>query len=304
MKRRRVATFVLLLVSGWAAATRAQNAAPADALRTQSLDVSDNLYLVSGGGGNSLLMTGDRGVVLVDTKLPGYGRALVDIAASISDEPVTTVIYSDAHGDHVGSGPELPSVGQIVAHENTKAIMERMDAFKGAGARFLPGTTFKETMSLGEGRDRINLYYFGAGHTSGDIVVAFPGKRVAYLGDLFPGKTVPVVDAAAGGSLVAWPETLARVVAELKGIPKRIIPGHSVSPEGSPLGRWITMADLEEYSNFTRDFLAAVRAAFKDGKTVDEATSSLQLSQRYPGYNFDNARAGVQAIYTELNIKR
>ena len=129
-------------------------------------------------------------------------------------------------------------------------------------------------MTLGEGRDRIDLYYFGAGHTNGDIVVAFPGKRVAYLGDLFPGKTVPVIDAANGGSLLAWPQTLARAVAELKGIPK-IIPGHGVPPPGSPLGRWITMADLQEYSNFTRDFLAAVQEAFKAGKTVDEAASSL-----------------------------
>jgi glyoxylase-like metal-dependent hydrolase (beta-lactamase superfamily II) len=306
MTRRSVATLFLLLASVWAVAARAQNAAPPDVLRTQSLDVSDNLYLVSGGGGNSLMMTGDQGVVLVDTKLAGYGKALIDIAASISDQPVTTVIYTDAHADHTSSSRELPTVTQIVAHQNTKAIMERMDAFKGAGARFLPSTTFQDTLSLGEGRDRINLYYFGAGHTSGDIVVAFPGKRLAYLGDLFPGKIVPVVDAAAGGSLVAWPQTLARALAELKelkGITK-IIPGHSVSPTGSPLGRWITMADLEEYSNFTRDFLAAVQAAFTARKTVDEAASSLQLAERYPAYTFDNARAGVQAIYTELNMKR
>ena len=78
--------------------------------------------------------------------------------------------------------------------------MERMDAFKGAAARFLPDTTFQDTLTIGEGRDRIDLYYFGPAHTNGDIVVVFPGKRVAYLGDLFPGKTVPVIDAANGGS--------------------------------------------------------------------------------------------------------
>jgi cyclase len=301
---KRIAASVLLAVASvWTAGPRAQNARPPDALRTQSLDVSDNLYLVSGGGGNSLMMTGDHGVVLVDTKLPGQGRALLDIAAGISDQPVTTVIYTHAHIDHTGGSRELPSLSQIVAHESTKATMERMDAFKGAGARFLPGTVFHDTMSLGEGRDRIDLSYFGVGHTSGDIVVAFPAKRVAYLGDLFPGKSMPVVDAASGGSFVAWPETLARVVAELKGITK-IIPGHAVPPPGSPLGRWITMADLQEYARFTRDFLLAVQEAFKAGNTVDEAASRLNLSERYPSYNFDNARAGVQSIYAELNTRR
>jgi cyclase len=273
------------------------------ALRTQSLGVSDNLYLVSGGGGNSLMMTGDAGVVLVDTKISGQGRALVDIAASISDQPVTTAIYTHAHADHTGGSLELPSLRQIVAHQNTKAIMERMDAFKGPGARALPGTVFQETLSLGEGQDRIDLHYFGAGHTSGDSVVVFPAKRVAYLGDLFPGKNVPVVDATSGGSLLAWPETLARAVAGLKGI-TRIIPGHGVPPTGSPLGRWITMADLQEYATFTRDFVTATQEAFKAGKTVDEALAGLTLAARYPAYSLDNARAGVQALYAELTASR
>jgi len=280
------------------AVAAAQTPQPLDALRTQSLGVSDNLYLVSGAGGNGLLMTGDDGVVLVDTKLAGRGRQLVEIASSISDQPVTTVIYTHAHADHTGGGREIAGVRRIVAHENAKASMERMEAFRGV-PQFLPNTTLKDKLSLGEGRDRIDLYYFGAGHTNGDIVVAFPGKRLAYVGDLFPGKSMPVIDAANGGSGVAWPETLARMVAELKDIP-RIIPGHAVSPQGSPLGRWITMADLQEYANFTRDFLMEVQVAFKAGKTVDEAAAGLKLAERYPAYNFDNARASVQAIYGEL----
>jgi glyoxylase-like metal-dependent hydrolase (beta-lactamase superfamily II) len=276
-----------------------QNPRPPDALRTQSLDVSDNLYLVSGGGGNGLMMTGDDGVVFVDTKLAGRGRALAEIAAGISDQPVTTVIYTHAHADHTGGTPELAGLRRIVAHENAKAIMGRMEIFKGAGAKFLPDTTLADKLSLGDGRDRIDLSYFGAGHTNGDLVVAFPGKRLAYLGDLFPGKSMPVIDTSNGGSGIAWPQTLARVVAELKGI-TRIIPGHAVPPPGSPLGRWFTINDLQEYAGFTRDLLAAVQEAFKAGKTVDEATSGLKLSERYPAYNFDGARASVEAIYGEL----
>jgi glyoxylase-like metal-dependent hydrolase (beta-lactamase superfamily II) len=272
----------------------------AQALRTPSLDVSDNLYLVSGGGGNALMMAGDHGVVLVDTLSPGQGRTLVDIAGTVSDQPITTAIYTHAHLDHTGSSRELQSLTSIVAHENTKANMARMDEFKGAGAKFLPGTTFTDTLSIGEGRDRIDLAYFGPGHTNGDIVVSFPGKRAALLGDLFPGKTVPVVDAANGGSLLAWPETLAKAVAALRGITK-IIPGHGLAPPGSPLGRWITMTDLQEYATFTRDFVAAATDAFKARKTIDEATAGLGLSLRYPAYNFDGARAAVQEIYAELS---
>jgi len=269
-------------------------------LRTPSLDVSDNLYLVSGGGGNALMMAGDKGVVLVDALSAGQGRALVDIASSISEQPITIAIYTHAHLDHTGSSRDLTTLTQIVAHDNTKANMARMAEFSGAGAKFLPGTTFKDTMSIGEGRDRIDLSYFGIGHTNGDIIVAFPGKRTALLGDLFPGKTVPIVDAANGGSLIAWPDTLARAATALRGITK-IIPGHGLPPQGSPMPRWITMADLQEYVTFTRDFVTAVQDAFKAGKSVDDGVAAVSaLSQKYPAYNFDGARAAVQAAYAEL----
>ena len=278
--------------------------AAAQALRTPSLDVSDNLYLISGGGGNALMMAGDKGVVLVDTLSPGQGRALVDIASSVSEQAITTAIYTHAHLDHTGSGRELTSLTQIVAHENTKANMARMPEFSGAGAKFLPGSTFQDTMSIGDGRDRIDLSYFGPAHTNGDIVVAFPGKRAALLGDLFPGKTLPVVDTANGGRLLTWPETLTRAVTALRGI-TRIIPGHGLPPQGSPLPRWITMADLQEYVTFTRDVVTAAQDAFKAGKTIDEGVAAVTaLSQKYPAYNFDGARGAVQAAYAELRTPR
>src|SRR5437870_13819741 len=93
--------------------------------------------------------------------------------------------------------------------------------------------TGKKT-TLFDGPDRIDLYHFGAGHTNGDLVVVFPGKRVAYFGDLFPSKAAPFIDTANGGSGVAFPETLAKAVTQITGI-SRVITGHEegVSAERS-----------------------------------------------------------------------
>ena len=55
-------------------------------------------------------------------------------------------------------------------------------------------------MTLGSGADRIDLYYFGRGHTNGDAMVVFPALRVMHMGDLFPGKQLPIMDANNGGS--------------------------------------------------------------------------------------------------------
>lgn len=101
--------------------------------------------------------------MLVDTKLPGFGRAILDKVRSVTNKPVTTVINTHTHSDHTGGNPEFPRAVEFVAHEQTKANMERMDAFKGENAAFRPRTTFKDRRSLLEGLDRIDLYYFGAG---------------------------------------------------------------------------------------------------------------------------------------------
>ena len=282
-----------------ASGAQASQAGTADAVRSQSLSVSDNLYLAIGAGSNSLVMGADSGVVIVDAKRAGSGQVLADIGSAVSDQPVATVILTTADDDHVGGLVDLPAVKQIIAHDNTKAALQKKAAFQGPGARMLPSTTFADHLSLLDGRDRVELYYFGPAHTNGDVVVVFPGKRVALVGDLFPDKRAPSIDVANGGSGVQFPATLAKAVAALKDIP-RIIPGHAVSPTGSPLGRWITLADFQEYADFNREFLIAVQDAIKAGKNADQAAASLALPERYKAYGMENARANVVAIYQEL----
>jgi cyclase len=276
----------------------------------QTLNVRDILYVLKGGGGNTMALMRDEGAVVIDTKLPGWGKPIRDSVAAVSDKPVATIINTNASLERVGGNAEFSGVTQIIAHENTKTNMQKMDVFKGTNARFLPNKTFTDRMSLLDGIDRIDLYYFGAGRTNGDVIVFFPEKRVAILGDLFPAKEAPAIDAASGGSAVAFPRTLARAIEEIKGV-QRVVTGHdtrSATPRqretsgsqifANPLT--MTWNDLQEYADFNRDFLAAVQDAIKAGKTADEAAATLKLSDRYKDYDMQHAKANVQAIYREL----
>ena len=265
-------------------------------LRAQSLGVSDNLYLLSGGGGgNALMMTAENGTVLVDTGSTASGPELATVASTISDQPVTTIIYSHAHADHTGGASAIPGTPRIIAHEQTRLALQRL----GVADRLLPVATVQDSMTILDGPDRIELRYFGRGHTGGDLVVVFPGKRLALLGDLFPGKVLPIVDRANGGSYVELPQTLSRVAAALAGV-TRIIPGHASPPPGSPLARWITLADLQEYADFTRDLLTAVQSGLQSGQSVDQLAAGLTLPARYTTYNLDGLRQTVQAISDEI----
>jgi len=280
-------------------------------IRIDTLNVRDTLYHLGDGGANALALIDEinGGVILVGTKLPGWGQPVLDAVYQVTDLPVTTIVSTHSDLDHTGSNAEFPDVVEIIAHENTRANMARMEPFAdGAG---LPTTTFADRFGLLEDLDRIELYYFGPAHTDGDIVVVFPRKRTAYLGDLFPDKAAPVIDTTNGGSGIAFPETLARAVAAIDGV-DRVITGHGPIPTTyAGRGRrdrggrrawtgWMTWDDLAEYADFNRDFLAAVRASYEAGRSVDEAAADLDLPERYAGYDMERARANVEVIYDEL----
>ncbi len=85
--------------------------------------VKDNLYMVTGGGGNTAVFVTANGVVLVDTKLADWGQAIMDQVKTVTDKPVTHIINTHTHGDHTGSNDFFPASVEIVAHANVKTSM-------------------------------------------------------------------------------------------------------------------------------------------------------------------------------------
>jgi cyclase len=272
--------------------------------------VRDNLYVISGGdttdrstwtGGNTAVFVTEKGVVLVDTMLAQAGPGILAQVRSVTDKPVTTIINTHTHYDHSGSNTEFPATVEFVAHENTRANMAKptcppvtnCDAFKGANAKYLPKRTYKDTLSLFSGNDRIDLYYFGRGHTNGDTFVVFPAARAMHTGDMFPRAQMPFIDAADnGGSAVELGDTLQKAVSTLKNV-DTVIGGHTPSP--------VTWSDFRTYTEFYRDFLSAARAAMKKGVGADEFAKTYRIPDRFKGFMADPARvlANAQAIYRE-----
>jgi len=254
--------------------------------------VKDNLFMITGGGGNTAAFITEKGVVIVDTKIQGMGPAILEKVKSVTPKPVTMVINTHTHFDHVGSNVAFTGMVEFVAHENCKASMEKMPAFQSdEGKKFLPGKTYKDKLSLLKGNDKIDLYYFGRGHTSGDTFVVFPALKVMHAGDMYAfTKGLPIIDTSAGGSGLEYPKTLMKAAAGIKGVDS-VIPGHSAVTD------W---AAFKEYGEFLRDFVAAVTQARKDGKTAEQAVTDLQLPEKYKDYKLGGAKGGVTAIYNEL----
>jgi len=268
--------------------------------------LKDNLFMLKGGGGNTAVFIGTNGVVVVDTKNPGWGQPILDKIKELTPKPVTTIINTHTHGDHVSGNVEFPATVEVITQDNTKANMLKMAPVSGMAQRGtptniftenngkgLPKRTFKERMSIGNGNDRIDLYYFGRGHTNGDAWVVFTALRVMHAGDIFSGKNLPLLDANNGGSGVEMGETLAKAAANVKNVDS-IITGHSTV---------MTMNDLREYSEFNKEFAAAVREGKKAGKTVDDIANSWKIPAKFAGYAAPQAarlKTNVQIVFDEV----
>jgi glyoxylase-like metal-dependent hydrolase (beta-lactamase superfamily II) len=263
----------------------------------------DNLFMLTGGGGNTAVFIGASGVVVVDTKNPGWGQPILDRIKDLTPKPITTIINTHTHGDHVSGNVEFPATVEVVVHENTAANMKEMRAstqtapngqppniFKANNGRGMPKKTFKDRMTIGTGAD---LYYFGRGHTNGDAWVVFPALRAMHAGDIFSGKNIPGLDAVNGGSGLAIADTLTKAADTIKNI-DTIITGHS---------RTMTVADLREYAQFNRDFANDVRAAKAAGKSAEQVASAWKIPAKYVGYATPTPvrlLQNVQVVFDEL----
>jgi glyoxylase-like metal-dependent hydrolase (beta-lactamase superfamily II) len=300
----------LIAIGALSASITAYQAPAAAPKVVEAQKIKDNLYMLTGagGGGNTAVFIMANGITVVDTKNPGWGQPILDKIKELSPKPVTTIINTHTHGDHVSGNVEFPATVEVIVQENTAANMKRMAAAAGTGqpgaapppniftqnnGRGLPKRTFTDKMTVGSGADRIDLYYFGRGHTNGDAFVVFPALRAMHAGDIFSGKNIPLLDANNNGSGVQIGDSLAKAADTIKDVDS-IITGHSTV---------MTLADLREYAQFNKDFLAAVRTAKAAGKSVDEVAAAWTMPAKYAGYAAPQParlKANVQVIYDEL----
>lgn len=254
--------------------------------------VADDLYVIKGGGGNTAVFVTDAGVVLVDTKLPGNGRGILEQVKGLTDRPITTIINTHTHADHVGGNAFL-AVADVVAHENTRAHMLAFAERTGVSEpHSTPTRTFRDHLVVTSGTQKIELHYFGPGHTDGDIVVVFPSARTAHSGDLFVDQSLPVIDGGHGGNALAFAETLTTAHGRIAGV-DQVITGH---------GDVLTWKDFGEYAAFNRHLSEWAKQQWGERVSDEEAAARFRLPPAFSHYRVPEwrLRQHLALIYDEL----
>jgi cyclase len=258
-----------------------------------SRKIKGEIYLVTGGSGaNTGFFIGEKEVVAVDAKMTE--ESAKDMIAEIrkrTPNPVRYVLLTHSDRDHVNGLSAFPRDATVVSHENTRKDMDA--AFKEENLRaHLPAVTFPDRATLFSGYTQIELFFFGPAHTSGDVVVLFPGEKVAFVGDLLTVGRDPLVHLAKNGSSYGLVKDLKSIL-ELDA--DTFLSGHS-----GVAGR----AEIEAEIRSVEEKQVKIKALVDQGKTLDEVKKALGVEEgpMQPGqFRFMSL---PEVIYRELTEKR
>jgi cyclase len=270
-------------VPGYALQTPAPAADPAAAARArtgaapiQSQKLADNLTLLSGPGGNVVILNGPDGKFIVDTFVSPAWPKLKESLDGLGNAPLKSVIDTHWHFDHTDNNAALHAAGAtVLAHENTKKRMSASQDIPILGLHFppspadaLPQETFSTSHKLQANGETLVLQYFSPAHTDSDIYVHFEKANVIHMGDTFFNNMYPFIDAGTGGKINGM------IAAAEKALPlanndTKIVPGHGA------LGN---KADLTKYRDMlvtARDRVQKLKSA---GKSAQEAAAAKPLA--------------------------
>jgi glyoxylase-like metal-dependent hydrolase (beta-lactamase superfamily II) len=248
-----------------------------------TLDVvklKDDLFVIHNEyvPGNTTVMVTNEGLILVDDKFEIDHASILAELKKISSQPVKYVINTHHHGDHSGGNAKLQALGaQVVT--SWQARQNMVDG-KQPG---LSNITVDNRASLYLGGKRVDLFYFGRGHTNGDIVALFPAQRVLAAGDLFTiGDTTPeLVDYPGGGSAKQWPQTIEGVL----GLDfDQVVPGHG------PVG---TKADMRKFHATAVRLRTRVHDMIVQKKSKDEIAKMLTAEFHYAEFHLGMSLDGL-----------
>ena len=299
---------VLLAIIGLATVAIAQDQ-DFSKVQIKVTKVSGNIYMLEGAGGNIAASVGEDGIVIVDDQ---YAPLADKIAAALkgigaTDKPVRFIINTHYHGDHTGGNAPFASGGStVIAQDNVRKRLET-GGKAGIGASMsreqpaapkggLPIITFDHDVTVHLNGEDIRALHFPAGHTDGDAIVFFPKANVVHMGDDFVRYGYPFVDVISGGSVQGIIEACDKVAATVP-VDVKVIPGH---------GELSTITDVREFSTMLKQTSAAVQAAIKQGKTVEQMKKDKILAQwdaKYSGKSI-TSDLFIETLYATLTNQK
>jgi len=290
-----------------------------DAVQMDVQQVSGNVYMVVGQGGNTTVFTGPEGVLVVDTQFAPLSGKLLDAIKKLSDQPIRWIVNTHMHGDHVGGNEAIAKAGRtraggnvvgdigaaatatarIIAHENVLNRLVKADPPLPSVA--LPTDTFfterKDMLFNGEA---IQMFHEPAAHTDGDVLIHFRRADVLSTGDLFTTTMYPFIDEANGGTIDGYIKALNHIIAIT--VPSNVNEGGTMVIPGH--GRLSDEQGVIEYRDMVTIIRDRIREYVKRGLTLEQVKAKKPTLDFEPQYGSDTGfwttSMFIEVIYKQM----
>ena len=238
--------------------------------------LTDDIGIFSEKGGTIGFLITKKGIVVIDAQFPDTAPHLIEELKKKSEKPFRYLINTHHHGDHTAGNIAFKGlVEHVVAHENSKANQLKVATDqKMEPEKFLaPDMTFgADGWKLKMGKEKIQTYYFGAGHTNGDSLIHFQHANIVHMGDLVFNRRHPFVDKTAGASIANWIVLLDKAIATFNK-DTQFVCGHA-APGYEVL---VKADDLKAFGDYLGNVLKFTESEIRAGKTKEEIIKAKEI---------------------------
>jgi glyoxylase-like metal-dependent hydrolase (beta-lactamase superfamily II) len=271
INRRTLLTVVIALILFNVSTLRAQ-----DDVKIEAIPVTDNIYMLTGNGGNIGLFLGNDGTFIVDDQFAPLTDKILAVIKSVGGDTPRFLINTHFHGDHTGGNENLGKAGTlIISHDNVRRRLVNGSFIETFGMNAppadktaLPVITFSEDMHFHINDEAVRAIHVASAHTDGDSFIHFENANVVHAGDVFFNGFYPFIDVDNGGSMRGTIEAV-DVILAMTDSDSKIIPGHG------PLG---DKAQLQAYRDMLDTVYTRLLRLKNDGVSVEDAITQEPLN--------------------------
>ena len=250
--------------------------------------ISENLYEILGGrGAQGGAYIGYNGILIIDSKMnkESVDQTIAEIK-KLTDKPIKYLVNTHSDGDHVMGNQYFPETVTFIAHENCRKefFHPKRDGSLSEWNNpelvpFIPSITFREKMDIYLGSKKVELWYFGVGHTTGDVVVYFPEEKTAFIGDQIFMTRPQLIHSYKGGNSFEHVKTLSKMLETIDA--ENFCSGHS-----EMIDRQAIKQHIEQMKNRQQK----VQKLIEKGLSLDQVKGEFE----------ENEARLIETVYNEI----
>ncbi len=247
-------------------------------------------------GGTIAFHFSKEGITVIDAQFPDTAPHLIAELRKRKDQPFRLLINTHHHVDHTSGNIAFKGVtDRVLAHENSLANQKKVAVAKNnEDQQYYPDQTFAKEWNEDIGKEKVGLYYYGAGHTNGDAIIHLKHANIVHVGDLVFNRRHPYVDRNAGANMQSWIYVLDSVMKKFDNS-TIFICGHSGDNYEVKGSKEMLLA----FQQYLANVLKFVGDEIKAGKTKEEIVKTTEIPGS-PEWKGEGIERPLTAAYEEL----